>query len=102
MEAIKNAVTTLAVRIDPSEIRGMPTTEANQASLNTILNTVYLWAGIIAVLMIVIGGLLYVLSNGDANRIQTAKNTLLYAVIGLVVVMFAFTITQVVIFFATP
>jgi len=37
------------------------------------------------VVMVMIGGFKYMLSNGDSNGIQTAKNTILYALIGLVV-----------------
>lgn len=41
--------------------------------------------GVVAVIMIVIGGISYVTSNGDSNKISQAKNTILYSVIGLVV-----------------
>ena len=41
--------------------------------------------GAVAVIMLVIGGFKYVTSSGDSNNIQQAKNTILYAVIGLVV-----------------
>ena len=43
----------------------------------------------IAVIMIVIGGLRYTLSNGDAGRVKSAKDTILYSVIGLVVALLA-------------
>lgn len=45
--------------------------------------------GFIAVIMIIIGGLKYVMSQGESNNINSAKNTILYAVIGLVVVAVA-------------
>ncbi len=48
--------------------------------------------GAIAVIMIVIGGLRYVLSGGDSNQITAAKNTILYAVIGIVVAILAYAI----------
>lgn len=79
----------------------IPTIAADQTSINSILNTVYLWAGIVAVIVVVVAGMLYVFSNGDSANIQRAKNALLYGVIGLVVIMLAFTITQLVIYFAT-
>lgn len=41
--------------------------------------------GIAAVIMVIIGGFKYVISNGDSNSINSAKNTILYAIIGLVV-----------------
>jgi hypothetical protein len=39
--------------------------------------------------MIIIGGLKYVTSNGDSNSISSAKNTIIYALIGIVVVAIA-------------
>lgn len=41
--------------------------------------------GFVAVLMIIIGGLKYIISQGDSNNVNAAKNTILYAVIGVVV-----------------
>ncbi len=69
-----------------------PTSSTNL--MNNILMPVYFWAGIIAVCFIVYGGFMYVLSSGDPSRVKKAKDTLLYAVIGLVVVLFAFAITK--------
>lgn len=63
------------------------------ASLVSLLNTVYLWAGIVAVLMIVIAGYFYVTSNGDANKVKQAKNIILSSVVGIVVILMAFAIT---------
>lgn len=45
--------------------------------------------GGVCVLMVIIGGFRYVISGGDTNGVQGAKNTILYAVVGLVVVLFA-------------
>lgn len=45
--------------------------------------------GVIAVIMIITSGLKYITSQGDAASITSAKNTLLYAIIGLVIVAFA-------------
>jgi len=45
--------------------------------------------GIVAVLMIIVGGLRFVLSGGDSNNTTSARNTVLYAVIGLVIVFLA-------------
>ena len=50
----------------------------------SIANTAILWAGIVAVVMIVIGGIYYASSDGDPGKITNAKNTILYAVIGLI------------------
>lgn len=54
-----------------------------------IVNILLFVIGAVAVIMIVIGGLKYTTSNGDQNSITSAKNTILYAVIGLVVAILA-------------
>ena len=53
--------------------------------------------GIIAVIMLIIGGIKYVVSGGDAKKVTDAKNTVLYAIIGLVVCFLAFAIVNFVI-----
>jgi len=50
--------------------------------------------GAISVIMIVVGGIRYVISNGDANQVTAAKNTILYAVVGLVIAILAFAIVN--------
>lgn len=50
--------------------------------------------GIASVIMIIIGGLRYVMASGDPNSINGAKNTIIYALIGLVVALFATGIIQ--------
>ena len=62
-----------------------------------IVNILLFITGAIAVIVIVIGGIKYVLSSGDSNQITSAKNTILYAVIGLVVAILAYAIVNFVI-----
>jgi len=57
--------------------------------------------GVASVLMIIVGGLRYVLSGGDSNNVTAAKNTILYALVGLVVVMVAQILVNLVIGFVT-
>ena len=58
-----------------------------------------LWAiGIISVIMIIIGGIRYATSNGDSTQVTAAKNTIMYAVIGLVIAIFAYAIVNFVLF----
>lgn len=73
---------------------GIPTVAADQNALNAVLNTVYTWAGIIAVIVIIIAGFVYTTSGGDAANVKKAKNAITYAVIGLIVIILAFTITN--------
>lgn len=51
-----------------------------------IINVLSFVVGIAAVIMLIIGGFRYVTSGGDSNSVSGAKNTILYAIIGLVVV----------------
>lgn len=55
----------------------------------TVINIFSLVVGIVAVIMIIVGGLKYITSGGDSGNVTGAKNTILYAVIGLVVVALA-------------
>jgi type IV secretion system pilin len=58
-------------------------------SFGGIINTLFIVAGAIAVLIMIIGGIRYITSTGDSKRIQAAKDTILYAIMGLVVVILA-------------
>ena len=57
-----------------------------------ITNVLLFITGAIAVIMIVIGGLRYVISGGDAKQVDAAKNTILYAIIGIIVAILAYAI----------
>jgi hypothetical protein len=50
--------------------------------------------GAVAVVMIVIGGMKYTTSNGDSAAITSAKNTILYSVVGLVIAIMAYAIVN--------
>ena len=62
-----------------------------------VTNTILYIVGIIAVIMLIIGGIKYVVSGGDAKKVTDAKNTVLYAIIGLVICFLAFAIVNFVI-----
>jgi TRAP-type C4-dicarboxylate transport system permease small subunit len=62
-----------------------------------VTNTILYIVGIIAVIMLIIGGIRYVISGGDAKKVTDAKNTVLYAIIGLVISFLAFAIVNFVI-----
>ena len=63
----------------------------------TITNTVLYIVGVVAVIMLIIGGIKYVISGGDAKKVTDAKNTVLYAIIGLIIAFLAFAIVNFVI-----
>ncbi len=64
------------------------TTKINSI-IETIVNLFSVIVGVIAVIMIIWGGLRYITSGGDSGKITTAKNTIIYAIIGLIVVALA-------------
>ncbi len=65
--------------------------------IKSVVNVLLFITGAIAVVMIVLGGLKYTTSNGDSNQVTSAKNTILYAVIGLIVAIMAYAIVNFVI-----
>lgn len=69
--------------------------------IKNVIDIVSLIVGVAAVVMIIIGGLRYVTSNGDSGQVGNAKNTILYAVVGLVVVALAQVIVKFVVAKAT-
>lgn len=62
--------------------------------IRDIINLLSILIGSVSVIMIIIGGFRYVISNGDANAMTGAKNTILYAVVGLIVALAAQSIVQ--------
>ena len=59
-----------------------------------IINAVIFIIGIIAVIMIILGGVTYATSQGDPNKVKKGKDTILYGIIGLVVALLAFAIVN--------
>lgn len=81
-----------------SDIGGASCGTASDSKVSGIIKTVIqilvIAGGIIAVIMIIVGGLKYVTSSGDSQAISSAKKTIIYAIVGLVVVAFAQIIVQ--------
>ena len=69
----------------------------DSGAFKQITNTILYIVGIVAVIMLIIGGIKYVISGGDAKKVTDAKNTVLYAIIGLVITFLAFAIVNFVI-----
>lgn len=57
--------------------------------LKLVVNLFSLIVGIVSVIMIIVGGLKYITSGGEASNISGAKNTIIYAIVGLVIVALA-------------
>lgn len=71
---------------------GLSQSQANQKLNNivrTIINLLSVIVGVVAVIMIIIGGLRYITSGSSDTGVTSAKNTILYAIIGLIIVALA-------------
>jgi hypothetical protein len=62
--------------------------------IQSIINFLSALIGTVAVVMVIVGGYKYITSGGDSSKVSSAKSTLLYAVIGLVIVAMAQFIVQ--------
>ncbi len=62
--------------------------------VSNVISTLLFVLGIICVIVIVIGGIRYALSGGDSSQTKQAKDTILYAVVGLVVAILAYAIVN--------
>ena len=59
-----------------------------------IINVVVAIVGFVAVIMIIVGGIMYTTSSGDSAKVKKAKDTIMYGIIGLVIAMLAFAIVN--------
>ncbi len=63
-------------------------------TVQTIINVIIGVIGVVAVVVIILGGIYYVISQGEAAKITRAKNTILYGIVGLVISLLAFAIVN--------
>ena len=77
---------------------GMPSELVGDGGVLTQATDVILYiVGVISVIMLIYGGLRYVISGGDSKKVTDAKNTVLYAIIGLIIAILAYAIVHFVI-----
>lgn len=62
--------------------------------IKSVINVLLVVAGIIAVIMIIVGGIRYSTSGGDAGQTKSARDTVIYAVVGLVIAIMSFAIVN--------
>lgn len=62
--------------------------------IKNLINTAMILLGITAVIAIIVGGFKFITANGDSGAVQSAKNIILYAVIGLIVALLAWAIVS--------
>ena len=75
----------------------LPHAAADDNYIQNIFNGIYAIAGIVAIAFVVVGAVQYVTSSGEPGKIAKAKSTIMYSVIGLVIVVLAAAITAFVI-----
>lgn len=96
MEIVNYYIVRVAAIIDKGDIN-IPQTEFTagpDGTIATVLRVVFGVAGGVALIMVVIGGLRYINSLGNAQNVAKAKDTILYAIIGLVVCILGFAIVN--------
>jgi len=71
---------------------GLPKPAANDAAVGKVLDIVFAFSASIAVLIIVVAGFRYILAHGDPNATAQAKMAIIYSLVGLLVVMTAYSI----------
>lgn len=59
-----------------------------------VINTLLFFVGVLAVIMLIFGGIRYIVSGGDSNKVKDAKNTIIYAIVGLVLSLLAYAIVN--------
>ncbi|MBC7459221.1 hypothetical protein H7200_00725 [Candidatus Saccharibacteria bacterium] len=74
----------------------------NGGVITTITNVLLFIIGALSVIMLIIGGLRYVVSGGNATAVTAAKNTILYAIVGLIIAFLAYAAINFVISSITP
>jgi hypothetical protein len=80
---------------DPTNTRlNVPVNNPDSSTIQTALKYLFAVAALLSVVFVAIGGFKYTVSAGDSQSTQSAKNTILYAVIGLAVSILAFVIVQ--------
>ncbi len=82
-----------AIQCGTDNAAGVPT-GANPSgridhAIQSVINLISVAVGIVAVIMIIVGGFRYITSGGNQEGVKTAKNTIIYALIGLVIVALA-------------
>jgi hypothetical protein len=73
---------------------GPDSLDGQDGVITTVINTMLYIIGAVSVIMLIYGGIRYTTSGGNANSVTAAKNTILYAIIGLVVAIFAYAIVN--------
>ena len=86
----------VSAKVKQSELSNIPSGETPSTIISAILNIVYMITAAIAVIIIIAAGIMYMTSDGDAQKTKKKKRTIIYALIGLLIIGSAFIITGVI------
>jgi type IV secretory pathway VirB2 component (pilin) len=97
--AVSSAVLMLPIVVSAQYSVGPPPGGmADQADANTLLMDIINWLlailASLSILMIVVAGIMYITSQGDEGRVESAKKWLVYAIVGLVVALLGYVIVR--------
>jgi cytochrome bd-type quinol oxidase subunit 2 len=82
------------ISVSPGDLDIPQTGSPDGASLNTILQYVFALGAGIAMIVIILAGIQFILSQGDPGKTAKARNTIIYAAVGLVLCALAFSIVR--------
>lgn len=89
--SVRKVVAADVVKVNvPASVQGPEATTI----VGNITNMLLWVAGVASVIAIVVGGIMYITSSGDEKRVSSAKNTILYAVVGMIVALMAYAIAS--------
>ncbi len=68
--------------------------DGNQGVITTIINTMLFIVGLLAVIMIIYAGIRFVTAHGDEKQVESARQTIIYSVVGLIVAILAYALVN--------
>ena len=68
--------------------------DGNQGVITTIINTMLFIVGLLAVIMIIYAGIRFVTAHGDEKQVTSARQTIIYSVVGLIVAILAYALVN--------
>ena len=91
-----SALTLMDVFSGPYRGEGQPASlfDGSTAIVPRVINLMLFIVGVLAIFMMIYGGIRYVLSGGDNGKVKDAKNTILYAIVGLIVAILGYAIVN--------
>jgi TRAP-type C4-dicarboxylate transport system permease small subunit len=85
---------TILLDLGAAAVKSVPGGNTLETDVTKIINNVILILGTVCVVAILIGGIYYITSSGDASKVEKGKKTILYAAIGLAICALSFAIVN--------